>query len=244
MYIVIHIPTKQAWFQGLRAGDGEFLSLVLPCISHLRLPKLLACPQSVHVCMSDLCACRICVIFVYIMTYTLVCVCVLPCIHIHESACMCEHKPMHAQLQHPCNCCCMHVYACICIYTYTRINAHKCRNTYTPEGTHTYPQAYIHTCRNKYISAGIHTYTHTHTHEISLQHGPCYHRFQRPEQKRKYTYTHTVGEYNITTEPHAQDISADILHVWLSGYILQHIHIHTHTMYLEFPCSRAPAINA
>jgi hypothetical protein len=27
---------------------------------------------------------------------------------------------------------------------------------------------------------------------------------------------------NITTEPHAHDISADILRVWLSGYILQH----------------------
>ncbi len=26
---------------------------------------------------------------------------------------------------------------------------------------------------------------------------------------------------NITTEPHAQDISADALRVWLSGYILQ-----------------------
>ncbi len=26
---------------------------------------------------------------------------------------------------------------------------------------------------------------------------------------------------NITTEPHAQNISADILRVWLSGYILQ-----------------------
>ncbi len=26
---------------------------------------------------------------------------------------------------------------------------------------------------------------------------------------------------NITTEPHAQDISTDILHAWLSGYILQ-----------------------
>ena len=27
---------------------------------------------------------------------------------------------------------------------------------------------------------------------------------------------------NITTEPHAQDISADLLRVWLSGYILEH----------------------
>jgi hypothetical protein len=26
---------------------------------------------------------------------------------------------------------------------------------------------------------------------------------------------------DITTEPHAQDISADILRVWHSGYILQ-----------------------
>ncbi len=26
---------------------------------------------------------------------------------------------------------------------------------------------------------------------------------------------------NITTEPHAHDISADIVRVWLSGYILQ-----------------------
>ncbi len=30
---------------------------------------------------------------------------------------------------------------------------------------------------------------------------------------------------DITTEPHAHDISADILRVWLSGYILQHIKI-------------------
>ena len=34
---------------------------------------------------------------------------------------------------------------------------------------------------------------------------------------------------NITTEPHAHDISADILRVWLSGYILQHIHIYINT---------------
>ncbi len=27
---------------------------------------------------------------------------------------------------------------------------------------------------------------------------------------------------DITTEPHAQDVSADVLRVWLSGYILQH----------------------
>jgi hypothetical protein len=26
---------------------------------------------------------------------------------------------------------------------------------------------------------------------------------------------------NVTTDPYAQDISADILRVWLSGYILQ-----------------------
>jgi hypothetical protein len=32
---------------------------------------------------------------------------------------------------------------------------------------------------------------------------------------------------DITTEPHAQDISADILRVWLSGYILQHLCYHT-----------------
>jgi hypothetical protein len=34
-------------------------------------------------------------------------------------------------------------------------------------------------------------------------------------------YIHALLE-NMTTEPHAQDISADILRVWLSGYILQH----------------------
>jgi hypothetical protein len=28
---------------------------------------------------------------------------------------------------------------------------------------------------------------------------------------------------DITTEPHAHDISADIVRVWLSGYILQHM---------------------
>ena len=31
---------------------------------------------------------------------------------------------------------------------------------------------------------------------------------------------------NITTEPHAQDISADIMRLWLSGYILQYIYIY------------------
>jgi hypothetical protein len=34
---------------------------------------------------------------------------------------------------------------------------------------------------------------------------------------------------NITTEPHAQDISADILRVWLSGYILQQVYRQIHT---------------
>jgi hypothetical protein len=42
-----------------------------------------------------------------------------------------------------------------------------------------------------------------------------------------YIYIYKLLE-NITTEPHAQDISADILRVWLSGYILQHTHTHTY----------------
>jgi hypothetical protein len=41
-----------------------------------------------------------------------------------------------------------------------------------------------------------------------------------------HTYIHTWLE-NITTEPHAHNISADIVRVWLSGYILQHTYIHT-----------------
>ncbi len=47
------------------------------------------------------------------------------------------------------------------------------------------------------------------------------HKFEDPSQ-----WTHKNDEYvrlleDVTTEPHAQDISADILRVWLSGYILQ-----------------------
>ncbi len=36
-----------------------------------------------------------------------------------------------------------------------------------------------------------------------------------------YVYTHVCMLENITTETRSQDISADILRVWLSGYILQ-----------------------
>ncbi len=49
-----------------------------------------------------------------------------------------------------------------------------------------------------------------------------------------YRHTHdtlqnTIWKYilleNITTEPHAHDISADIVRVWLSGYIIQHTYM-------------------
>jgi hypothetical protein len=48
---------------------------------------------------------------------------------------------------------------------------------------------------------------------------------------------------NITPEPHTQDISADVLRVWLSGYTLQQydtyidIHTHSHARYVgAFVC--------
>ncbi len=37
-----------------------------------------------------------------------------------------------------------------------------------------------------------------------------------------YMYMYLCVLENITTEPHAHDISADIVRMWLSGYILQH----------------------
>jgi hypothetical protein len=40
-----------------------------------------------------------------------------------------------------------------------------------------------------------------------------------------HTYTYILLE-NIATKPHAHDISADIVRVWLFGYILQHIYIY------------------
>jgi hypothetical protein len=43
-------------------------------------------------------------------------------------------------------------------------------------------------------------------------------------------YIHTVGE--SITEPHAQDTSADIVRMWLSGYILQpYIHTYMYNLY-------------
>jgi hypothetical protein len=62
------------------------------------------------------------------------------------------------------------------------------------------------------------------THIGSLCMRPCLH------SRCVYTYMraaciHTLLE-NITTETHAQDTSADILRVWLSGYILKHTYTH------------------
>ncbi len=49
---------------------------------------------------------------------------------------------------------------------------------------------------------------------------PATHAWQNPQVKVKRSRTPVLE--NTTTEPHAQDFSADILRVWLSGYILQH----------------------
>jgi hypothetical protein len=76
---------------------------------------------------------------------------------------------------------------------------------------------YVYICIYIYIymickqSPGIHVYIHTYI------------------KNRVYIlrYSSTclqVQLENITTEPHTQDISADILRVWLSGYILQQVH--------------------
>ncbi len=77
-----------------------------------------------------------------------------------------------------------------------------------------------------------HTHTHTHTHTSSVSH---LHRWSASGQrgtslKRRtlslslslsLSHTHKLLE-DITTEPHAHDISADIVRVWLSGDILKH----------------------
>jgi hypothetical protein len=49
-----------------------------------------------------------------------------------------------------------------------------------------------------------------------------------------YIYIYILLE-DITTEPHAHDISADIVRVWLSGYILQYIYIYIY-IYRHYAC--------
>jgi hypothetical protein len=65
-----------------------------------------------------------------------------------------------------------------------------------------------------------HTHKHTRT-NIDTHSDPKYTKPTRLPIPHTNTHTHTLLE-DITTEPHAHDISADIVRVWLSGYILQH----------------------
>jgi hypothetical protein len=49
-------------------------------------------------------------------------------------------------------------------------------------------------------------------------------------------HAHAYVLEDITTEPHAQEISADILRVWLSGYILQQYVFVIMCLFVDLEC--------
>jgi hypothetical protein len=57
--------------------------------------------------------------------------------------------------------------------------------------------------------------------------GACVRHKTNQPAKNKQIYMYMLED--ITTKPHAQEISADFLRVWLSGYILQHLQQYIYT---------------
>jgi hypothetical protein len=120
---------------------------------------------------------------------------------------------------------------------------HACIHTYTH--THIYIDAYIQRCIHTYIDAYIHTYIHTCTHIHTYTH-TYIHTYIHTLPSEPDSAMRTSADQISSSHPTAtfcrfqgiepatfrcmlENISADILRVWLSGYILQHEYIHTRT---------------